>query len=436
MKRAQRRRAAGAAGAVLLVAAIAAAIVSAPVGAAGETLAVTPNTNLTDGQTVSVTVTTTAATTAGVFIAVTQCGNADSSGAPLAAVTADDCVGAGGLGTSLQLIDFPAGNVPAGDHTVSLTMKQTGIGANQAQCIPSPPATLPCVVQAATATVAGAYTGPDYNFATSATIAYTAPVTTTTTAPATTSTTAPATTTTTAPATTAPPTTKTFTCTDIPLATSALVVSPNRCLTDGQVVTISAAPGSVVSAADVTAQASAFVLQCNPDATIPADGSGCNVGGLVFAPIGADGSIAPTQVTVKTGQIGTSPLSVCPPSQAQADAGAVTCIIAAASGPADPSPLAAGITFDGESVVLPVDSSGNPTTPPPGGSTTAGGGGVTISANTTTQAATLAARPLAFTGVTATTWWLVAIAIALVDLGYLVISSTWTRKVRRVYRRS
>ncbi|HEU5307554.1 MAG TPA: hypothetical protein VFW97_09515 [Acidimicrobiia bacterium] len=449
MTRSGLRRFAGACGVTALVAGGIGLLASSPVSASGETVVAAPNANLTDGATISVTVTTTAATDSGVFVAVTQCGNADSGGTPLASTTADDCVGASGLGTSLVLVGFPSGAVAAGAHDVSLVAKKTGIGANSAQCIPMPPATLPCAVSAATATVSGAYTGPGYNFQATADISYASETTTTTSTTSTTtptSTTAPSSTTTaptsttTAPTTTAPPsttapaTTRTFTCTDIPIPASALLVSPNRCLTDGQVVQISAPAGSIAASGAVSAQANAFVLECNPDPAIPQDGSGCNLAGLTTPSIAADGSIAPSPVTVKTGQLGSNALSNCPPSQAQADAGTVTCIIAAASGPADPSPLSAGITFAGQSVVLPVDSSGNATVPPTSGST-----GATTPPTPTVLpaplAVTIAGRTLAFTGSNAATLWLLVIGIALVDLGYLAVSSTWTRK-RRPFRRS
>ena len=156
-----------------------------PAAASGETLTVTPSTSLTDGQSVSVSLTTTAATEATVFIGVTQCGNATSSGTPLAVAGTDDCMGAAGLGTSLVTIGATgagglAGPVPAGPHTVTLKMKKTGIGANGAQCIPLAQAIIPCKVSAATATFAGNYTGPGYNFVANSNISYDAPVTTTT----------------------------------------------------------------------------------------------------------------------------------------------------------------------------------------------------------------------------------------------------------------
>src|SRR6478735_4726993 len=154
------RRGALAAGIVLFTVSLFGLLTTTIVGAAGEGVVSTPSSGLIDGAIVSVDVTTTSATPANVFIAVTQCGNANSSGTPLASTSQGDCAAAEGFGTSLRLIGFPAGAVAAGTSNTPLTLKQTGIGANDAQCIPVPPATLPCVIQAATATTGGAYTGP------------------------------------------------------------------------------------------------------------------------------------------------------------------------------------------------------------------------------------------------------------------------------------
>jgi hypothetical protein len=205
-----------------------------------------------------------------------------------------------------------------------------------------------------------------------------------------------------------------------------MVISPNRCLTDGQVVTVSAPAGAIATSAELSAQASAFIVQCNQDPAIPNDGSGCNLASLALGTIGADGSIAATPLTVKTGQVGTSAMSVCPPTQSQADAGTVTCTIVASPGGAAGS-IVAGITIEGQSVVLPVDASGNPTTPSTGSSSGTATGATSV-------AGTEATRALAFTGVHGMTWWLVAIGAALLDLGYLLLSSTWTSKATRRVR--
>ena len=164
-------------GAVGVAAGPAAASTGTDVG--GDSLTVTPSSNLISGGTVSVSLTTVAATPGGVFIGVTQCGNADSSGTPLASLDTGggDCEGAAGLGSTLQIIGtIGVGAVPAGINTVSLTLQRTGLGANNAQCIAMPPATLPCTVVASPATAAGAYTGAG-TFQVAAPISYRPPAT-------------------------------------------------------------------------------------------------------------------------------------------------------------------------------------------------------------------------------------------------------------------
>jgi hypothetical protein len=151
-----------------------------PASAAPPDVIPAQSTNLIDGQTVNVTVTTALATGAGVFIAVTQCGNATSAGVPLAVAGQNDCVGAEGLTTvdatpgTLHLIGFPSGGVAAGPHTVAMLLNRNNIGTNGAKCIAG--GLIPCVIQAATATTAGASTGNPYDFSLAATITYKPPV--------------------------------------------------------------------------------------------------------------------------------------------------------------------------------------------------------------------------------------------------------------------
>lgn len=166
------------------------------------TVSVSPSTGLVSGNNVTVTVTTPNDTASNVFVAVTQCGNATSTGAPLASLATDgsDCIGATGLGTTLQVIGAggaatPAGPVTAGTYHVTLKLQETGIGTANTKCIAVPPATIPCTIVASTATIAGAYTG-DGSYQGQATIAYADNTATTTTTTATTSTTRPTTSTT------------------------------------------------------------------------------------------------------------------------------------------------------------------------------------------------------------------------------------------------
>lgn len=151
------------------------------------TVSVSPSTGLVSGNNVTVTVTTPNDTPSTVFVGVTQCGNATSSGAPLASLATDgsDCVGASGFGTTLQVIGAggaatPSGPVTAGTYHTSLKLLETGIGTANTKCIAMPPATIPCTVVAATATVSGPYTGTGA-FQGQATIAYANNATTTST---------------------------------------------------------------------------------------------------------------------------------------------------------------------------------------------------------------------------------------------------------------
>jgi hypothetical protein len=172
---------------------------------------------------------------------------------------------------------------------------------------------------------------------------------------------------------------------------------------------------------------SAFVLQCNPDKAIPTDGSGCNVGGLAVGPIADDGSMASTDVVIKTGAVGSDPRSVCPPTQVQADAGVVNCLIAAAPGGDSTKALSAAFTVAGQTVELPVDPSGNPTTPTttPAGS---GGGDVEV-LGTTTLAPVTPAGTLPYTGLGGNTWFIVGMAILLIDIGAVASSVARRRMV-------
>jgi hypothetical protein len=202
---------------------------------AAATISVAPSTNLTNGQTAAVTVSgmSASAPAAGVFLAVTQCGNATSAGTPLTLAAQGDCAGAEGLADgSLNLGGFAW---PGATANVSLTMKQTGIGSNNAKCIMG--GTIPCTVVASTATVAGAYTGAG-SVSLTKTISYVAAVTTTT-AGATTTTAGATTTTAGATTTTAGATTTTAgaTTTTAGATGPALVAVPGTGLSDGQTIT-------------------------------------------------------------------------------------------------------------------------------------------------------------------------------------------------------
>ena len=144
--------------------------------------------------------------------------------------------------------------------------------------------------------------------------------------------------------------------------------------------------------------------------------------------IGADGSIAPTDLVVKTGPVGSDPRSVCPPTQAQADAGVVNCVIAAAPGRRRPPRRSrAQFTVAGQTVTLPVDASGNPTPPP---TTPAGSGGADVLGTTQTTATAVTAKgTLPYTGLGGNTWFIVGMAILLIDVGAVASSFAKRRMV-------
>lgn len=181
---------------------------SGAANAATATVSVSPNSGLASGGSITVSVTTPNATPSNVFVGVTQCGNATSSGTPLTALAADgsDCIGASGFGSTLKVIGAggaptPVGPVAAGTYQVTLKLQETGIGTANVKCIAMPPAKIPCQVVASTATTAGAYTGSgSFQGSASMTYANNAVTTTTTTKP-TTTTTKPGTTSTTAKST-------------------------------------------------------------------------------------------------------------------------------------------------------------------------------------------------------------------------------------------
>ncbi len=235
-------------------------------------------------------------------------------------------MGAAGLGTTL----ITYGATGAGGLARSrfcwqphghLEDEEDGHRQQQRAVRPAGQATIPWRVSVATATFAGSYTGPGYNFVVNANINYDPPVTTTTTRRH-----------------------HHDHCgsdhddDDCAAGDEDLHLRrhPAAGLVTGAVEEPLPRPGGdrkvSAPAGAFAGPGSAFVLQCNPDPAIPTDGSGCNVGGLAVGPIGGDGSMASTDVVIKTGAVGSDPRSVCPPTQVQADAGVVNCLIAAAPG--------------------------------------------------------------------------------------------------------
>ena len=185
MERTHRRHVAAWAGAALLGVSIVAMIATGSAGAAGTaTMTASPQNGLTDLQTVTLTLTTTTPTESGVFIAITQCANADSSGAPLASYgVTTTCVNGEGLGNgTLVMLNFPDGAVTAGAKTITLkAAKRNDIGPAHGRCVAVPPGTLPCVIRVQTVKGADPYTGPGYSFLTDVPVTYAANAATTTT---------------------------------------------------------------------------------------------------------------------------------------------------------------------------------------------------------------------------------------------------------------
>jgi hypothetical protein len=407
-----RRRFAGWLGAGALLAGAFGVFAAAPAAAAAS-LAATPSTGLTHAQNISVTVTTTEATPANVFVAVQQCGNATSAGVALSAYTNADCTGGADFGTALQVIGFPAGGLAAGAHTVSLKMLETGIGTNGAKCIAVTTGVLPCIIKARTVLGSTDYTGAA-SFALTTPIAYATGSTTTTTAGPTTTTTAGPTT----PTTAAPK--------------ALLSASPSTGLTDGQTSSV-----TVTSPAKTPAGVFIAVQQCgnatsagvalsaytNADCTGGADfGVALQVIGFPAGGVAAGAHTVPLKM-LKSG-IGTNGAKCIP-----VTTGVLPCIIKARTVQGSEDYTGTG----GFTITAPIAyagaSAGTPGTTP----TTATSSSAPVLALTpgsSTNATATKTPTLALTGSSVSTFWALAIAAGLLDLGYLSLSSTWTRRRR------
>jgi hypothetical protein len=190
----ERRRAAWAIGTAMLLACGIGFALSGAASATTGTATVSPSSNVSAGATVSV-------SGSGILsaadsqpftglIALSQCGNADSSGAALTSISTADCDGAAQVG-HIVFATVTSGTLPA----TSFTIRQSGIGNSNRSCVPVPPATLPCQIGMGDVATSGT------NVALAATYTLVVvPVTTTTSS---------VTTTTTTTTTTAPPTTTT-----------------------------------------------------------------------------------------------------------------------------------------------------------------------------------------------------------------------------------
>ena len=418
---------------------------------AAPTASLSPSSGITDGQVIQVSITLDAPTPAGVFLAVTQCGNATTAGTPLTAAGANDCVGQEALGSSLQLLGSGGvgditGSIPAGTYVVPLTMKKSGMGVNKTQCIALPPATLPCSVQIATAKITGQYTGAGA-FTISAPFTYVGQVATTTTTKASTTTTSTqASTTTTNPGSTT--TTQASTTTTTPGGGGpSAVVTPNTELSDGQVVNVRVTLGSPTPAGVFVA-----ITQCgnatsggSPLGTVATDdcegaaGLGTSLqllgkNGVGDLTGGVPAGTYDVPLTMKKAGIGVNGTQCMPVAT-----GVLPCNVQVAS-----ATLTGAYTGNGSfAVKAPISYSVTSVTTVPRSTTTTvprsiiitlPGGGTTMvevlgtQQTATTVTAVSTSGTLPYTGVNSSLWWQVALGVIFLDLGYL--ASTVARKQR------
>jgi hypothetical protein len=401
-----------------MVAAGAVAFVGVAPADAAASLAATPSSGLADAQTISVSVTTTDPTPAGVFIAVQQCGNATSAGVALSDYTNADCTGGADFGVGLQVIGFPAGGLAAGVHTVSLKMLESGIGTNGAKCIAVTTGVLPCIIKARTVQGSTDYVGAG-GFVLSTPISYATGATTTTTA-------GPTTTTTAGPTTTTAPAPK-----------ALLSAAPASGLTDGQSSSV-----TVTNAVKTPAGVFIAVQQCgnatSSGAPLSAYANGDCTGGAEFGTalqvIGFPaGGINPGAHTVslkmlKSG-IGTNGAKCIP-----VTTGVLPCIIKARTvqGAADFTGtggfvLTTPITYAGGSAGTTGTTGTTPTTASSSSAPVLG-----LTSGSSTSSTATKTPTLALTGSGRTTWWALAIGAGLLDLGYLALSSTRVRRRPRM----
>ena len=167
--------------AIVLAAAMLGAMLfqGAGVASATPTAAVTPSasTNLIAGQVITVDVGNINAIS-GAFLAVTLCGNANTAGVAFtAAPAADDCVGseggfsatgAGGIAfvssTGVGSSALAGSLLASTTYTATLTLKKTGLGVNNSQCLPYNGTTvpIPCTIAVSPATLGGPYSDSAY----------------------------------------------------------------------------------------------------------------------------------------------------------------------------------------------------------------------------------------------------------------------------------
>jgi hypothetical protein len=131
-----------------------------------------------------------------------------------------------------------------------------------------------------------------------------------------------------------------------PKAASAkpLSISPHTGLQNGSTVKVSA-PAGTFKANDKPL----VVVECNPDSSIPQDGSGCTGPQGVPGGATATGAVTAFSYVVKSGKIGSNANAYCPPTAAQKAKGIAHCIVSVSEFSASGTHAAGDITFASES---------------------------------------------------------------------------------------
>ncbi|CAB4887013.1 unannotated protein [freshwater metagenome] len=129
-------------------------------------MTITPNSDVAVGATVSVSATGIISSVTNLpfsgSVVLVQCGNATTDGTPLTSISQIDCDGIN------QIANIVFGFASSGEVAATdFPTRTSGIGDNARQCLPTPPATLPCgigladpVTTGATVQLAGTYTLP------------------------------------------------------------------------------------------------------------------------------------------------------------------------------------------------------------------------------------------------------------------------------------
>ena len=138
MSRAQARRVAAAIGVGAATLAVFGLVAAQPAPASPGTVTINPNTNVTPSSTV--TVSGTGIGPGGTFdgrVVLSQCGNAMSNGTPLTSsnFSSSDCDGVGQIGHLVGIIT-PVTVTNGQLQDTSFPIRESGIGANNDQCIP------------------------------------------------------------------------------------------------------------------------------------------------------------------------------------------------------------------------------------------------------------------------------------------------------------